>query len=63
MGTKLVVMSPRPGRISHVFELPFSRQYFETGNARAIKACAEFIALREKILQIIFTDEAGTHDE
>jgi taurine transport system ATP-binding protein len=63
MGTKLVVMSPRPGRISHVFELPFSRQYFETGNARAIKACAEFIALREKILQIIFTDEAGTYDE
>lgn len=63
MGTKLVVMSPRPGRISHVFDLPFSRQYFETGNARAIKACAEFIALREKILQIIFTDEAGTHDE
>ena len=35
----------------------------ETGNAREIKASAEFIALREKILKIIFTDEAGAHDE
>ena len=61
MGTKLVVMSPRPGRISHTFDLPFSRRYFETGNARAIKASAEFIGLREKILQIIFADEEGAH--
>lgn len=63
MGTKLVVMSPRPGRISHVFDLPFSQRYFENGNARAIKASADFIALREKILQIIFTDEEGAHHE
>lgn len=59
MGTKLVVMSPRPGRISHVFDLPFSRRYFETGQARAIKASAEFIELREQILKIIFADEDG----
>jgi taurine transport system ATP-binding protein len=63
MGTKLIVMSPRPGRISHVFELPFSQRYFETGNARAIKASAEFIAIREEVLQIIFTDEAGVAHE
>ena len=61
MGTKLIVMSPRPGRISHVFDLPFSKRYFETGNARAIKASAEFIALREEVLKIIFADEAGDH--
>ena len=63
MGTKLVVMSPRPGRISHTFDLPFSQRYFESGNARAIKASAEFISLREKILQIIFTDEEGAQHE
>jgi taurine transport system ATP-binding protein len=62
MGTRLIVMSPRPGRISHTFELPFSRRYFETGNAREIKASAEFIALRETILRIIFADEAGGQD-
>jgi taurine transport system ATP-binding protein len=63
MGTRLIVMSPRPGRISHTFDLPFSRRYFETGNAREIKASAEFIELREAVLQIIFSDEAGGHDE
>jgi taurine transport system ATP-binding protein len=63
MGTKLIVMSPRPGRISHTFDLPFSRRYFETGNARAIKASTEFIALREEILQIIFTDQDGAEHE
>jgi taurine transport system ATP-binding protein len=59
MGTRLVVMSPRPGRISHMFELPFSQRYFETNNARAIKASPDFIALREKVLEIIFSDEEG----
>ena len=59
MGTRLVVMSPRPGRISHTFDLPFSRRYFETNNARAIKASPDFIALREKVLVIIFSDEEG----
>jgi taurine transport system ATP-binding protein len=63
MGTKLIVMSPRPGRISHTFELPFSQRYFLTGNARQIKASAEFIALREEILKIIFADEAGSSHE
>lgn len=62
MGTRLIVMSPRPGRISHTFDLPFSRRYFETGNAREIKASAEFIELREAVLQIIFNDEEGGHD-
>lgn len=57
MGTRLVVMSPRPGRISHVFDLPFSQRYFDSGNARAIKASADFIALREQVLKIIFADE------
>lgn len=63
MGNKLIVMSPRPGRISHTFDLPFSQRYFQTGNARQIKASAEFIALREEILKIIFADEAGAQNE
>ncbi len=58
MGTKLILMSPRPGRIVHRFDLPFSRQYLEEGDARGVKASKEFIELREKeVLSIIFADE------
>lgn len=57
MGTKLILMSPRPGRIVHRFDLPFSRQYLEEGDARGVKASKEFIELREEVLSIIFADE------
>ena len=57
MGTKLVVMSPRPGRITHTFDLPFSRQYLAGAPARQVKASPEFIGLREDVLKIIFADE------
>ncbi|MEX1663782.1 taurine ABC transporter ATP-binding protein [Thioclava sp. 15-R06ZXC-3] len=57
MGTKLVVMSPRPGRITHVFELPFSRQFLDGMPARQVKASPKFIELREEVLKIIFADE------
>jgi taurine transport system ATP-binding protein len=57
MGTKLIVMSPRPGRITHAFDLPFSRQFQSGTPARQVKASPEFIGLREKVLNIIFADE------
>ena len=57
MGTGLVVMSPRPGRIAHRFELPFSRRFLDGEPARQVKASREFIALREEVLEIIFADE------
>ena len=56
MGTRLVVMSPRPGRISHTFDLPFGRRFLALGEARAVKASPEFIALRETVLKIILAD-------
>ena len=57
MGTRLVVMSPRPGRVTHTFDLDFSRRYFECNDARSVKASADFIEMREKVLAIIFGDE------
>lgn len=54
LGTRLIVMSPRPGRITHVYEdLPFSRRFLETGNARGIKSEPEFIRMREEVLSLI----------
>lgn len=57
MGTRLIVMSPRPGRITHRFDLPFSRRFLEGQTARQVKASPDFIELREAVLQIIFADE------
>ena len=57
MGTKLIVMSPRPGRITHHFDLPFSTRYLDGERARDVKASPEFIRLREDVLEIIFADE------
>lgn len=57
MGTKLIVMSPRPGRIAHRFDLPFSRRFLDGQSARKVKASADFIAMREEVLEIIFADE------
>ncbi|RCW78441.1 taurine ABC transporter ATP-binding protein [Paracoccus lutimaris] len=57
MGTRLIVMSPRPGRIAHRFDLPFSRRFLDGAPARQVKASSEFIDLREEVLRIIFADE------
>jgi len=57
MATTLIVMSPRPGRITHQFKLNFNRQFLADRDARLIKSLPEFIDMREKILDIIHRDE------
>ncbi|HYC42227.1 MAG TPA: taurine ABC transporter ATP-binding protein [Noviherbaspirillum sp.] len=60
MGTRLIIMSPRPGRITHEFSIDFGRRFLESRNARAIKSSPDFIALREQVLGIIHGDEEVT---
>jgi len=53
LGTDVVVMSPRPGRIVERLEVDFSRQ--PTGrDIRAIKASPEFVKTRERVLSLIW---------
>ncbi len=61
LATRLIVMSPRPGRITHSFDLDFCRRFLSAGadqrNARDIKSTPDFIEVREKVLNIIYSDE------
>ena len=60
ISTRLIVMSPSPGRITHRYDdLPFSRRFLESRNARAIKSDPAFITLREEVLSIIHQREAS----
>ncbi len=62
LATRLVVMSPSPGRISHRYDdLPFSRRFLREGNARRIKSDPEFIRLREEVLAHIHHRDGVAH--
>ncbi len=59
MATRLIVMSPRPGRITHQYDLEFYERYFESGDARTVKSSSDFIRIREEVLSIIYGEEVG----
>ncbi len=53
LATRLVVMSPGPGRVIAVHELPFARRYAAGDTPQAIKADPEFLAVREMVKALI----------
>jgi taurine transport system ATP-binding protein len=60
LATRLIVMSPSPGRITHRYDdLPFSRRFLAERDARRIKSDPAFIAMREEVLAIVHGREAA----
>jgi taurine transport system ATP-binding protein len=57
LGTDVVVMSPRPGRIIERHEVGFSRASGDRDNIRSIKASPEFVGVREHVLGLIWANE------
>jgi taurine transport system ATP-binding protein len=57
LGTQVIVMSPRPGRIVARFDLDFVRTFARDQDARAIKASPDFANLREEIRAIVHRSE------
>jgi taurine transport system ATP-binding protein len=53
LGTEVVVMSPRPGRIVRRYEPNFSERFVEGSTASRVKSDHRFIALREEIRGLI----------
>jgi taurine transport system ATP-binding protein len=56
LGERVIVMAPRPGRISREFRLPFAERGL-SGSPREIKASPDFVAAREEILAMIWDME------
>ena len=57
LGTEVIVMSPRPGRIVARFDLDYVQRFAQEGNAKAIKTLPGFAQLREQIRDIVHRSE------
>jgi ABC-type taurine transport system ATPase subunit len=53
LGTEVVVMSPRPGRIVERLPMHFAREHANE-DIRAVKSRTDFVAAREKVLSLIW---------
>ena len=61
LGTMIVVMSPRPGRIVARFDADFVRDFANSGEIGPIVSQPRFVALREEIRALIHNPPVSRH--
>jgi taurine transport system ATP-binding protein len=63
LGTQLIVMSPRPGRIVARYDLDFVHAFARDRNAGAIKTAQRFVSLREEARAVVHQFESTRSHE
>ena len=58
LATRLIVMTPSPGKIEKSYTLDFSRRYLACRDSRKVKSDPEFIRMREQVLADILHRES-----
>ncbi|MBS0322114.1 MAG: ABC transporter ATP-binding protein [Proteobacteria bacterium] len=59
LGDRVAVMTPGPGRIREIVDVPFARA---ERTWKAMNADADFAALRERLLELVRAPAAANHD-
>jgi taurine transport system ATP-binding protein len=55
LATKLIVMSPRPGRVVASIDLEFGRDFAHGAKAGEVRSQPEFVAMRERVKELVFS--------
>lgn len=63
LASRLIIMSPRPGRITQQHSLSFNRDYLSGSQARHVKSGHEFIRWREKVMHWIAPQAHASADD
>lgn len=53
LATRLIVLSPRPGRIIHDTQMPFSREFLAGVGSRKLKSRSDYIEAREAVHDLV----------
>ena len=61
LATRLVVMTPRPGKIEKTYELDFGRRFIACRDSRKVKSDPAFIRMREQVLADILRRETSAN--